>query len=351
MKKINVAIVGCGNICGIYLKNLTGPFSDAVSVYAVCDLIEENAKSAAEKYGIKNIMTFEEILECDEVDLVLNLTTPLSHFEINSKALKAGKHVYCEKPLALTFNEGKELIELAREKGLKIGCAPDTFMGAGISTSKKLIEDGTLGRIVAGNAFMMCHGHESWHPNPAFYYKVGGGPMLDMGPYYLTALCELLGPVSEVVKMNAKTYPTRTITSRPRYGEIVDVEVQTHVAGLLRFKSGAIVSITTSFDVWAHSMPNIELYGEKGSIRVPDPNSFGGPVLVTERNGRFEEVALQGSFTENSRGLGVADMARCILGETDSFRANGDLALHVLEIMCYLADEKVDFAHKITTCP
>lgn len=351
MNEINVGIIGCGNISGIYLKNLTGIFSDVVDVYAVCDLIAENAKNAAERYGVENIMTFEEILDCKEIDLILNLTTPWSHFDISSKALKAGKHVYSEKPLALTFEEGEELVRLAEERGLHIGCAPDTFMGAGVKTAKQLIDEGEIGRPVGGNAFMMCHGHESWHPNPAFYYKQGGGPMLDMGPYYLTALYELLGPVEEVVKMNSRLANTRTVTSKERYGEIIDVEVQTHVSGLLRYANGAIVSITTSFDVWSHSMPNIELYGDKGSLKVPDPNQFSGAVKLAVGKEPFKEIPLAEGFIENSRGAGVADMSSFILGKTKSYRARGDIALHVLEVMCALADKKDSGTYHITTCP
>ena len=334
MEKINVGVVGCGNISGIYFANLTGIFGGSVKVFACADLIEENAIAAAEKYGIPRIMTLDEMLGCRDIQAILNLTTPLSHYSINKQALLAGKHVYCEKPLSITFEEGAELCRIAKEKGLLLGCAPDTFMGAGIQTCRRLIDEGKIGRPVGGNAFMLCHGHESWHPNPAFYYKKGAGPMFDMGPYYLTALVNLLGPVSEIATMNGRGFETRTITSQPRYGEEVAVEVQTHVCGLLRFVCGAVVHITTSFDVWAHSMPNMELYGSDGSIEVPDPNGFGGPVRLAAPGKGFEEVPLSHGFSENSRGIGVANMAACILGKSGDFRANQDVALHVLEAMC-----------------
>lgn len=340
MEKINVGVVGCGNISGIYFTNLTGIFSSSVNVYACSDLIEENARAAAEKYGIPHIMTLDQMLKCDDIQIILNLTTPLSHYSINKQALLAGKHVYCEKPLSITFEEGAELCRIAKENGLLLGCAPDTFMGAGIQTCRKLIDEGRIGRPVGGNAFMMCHGHESWHPNPAFYYKNGAGPMFDMGPYYLTALVNLLGPVSEISMMNARAFDTRTITSQPRNGEIVDVEVQTHVCGLMRFECGAIVNITTSFDVWAHSMPNIELYGTEGSIVVPDPNCFGGTVKLAGKDKKFEEVPLSHAYAENSRGIGVANMAACILGKSKEFRACGEVALHVLEAMCAMTKEE-----------
>lgn len=220
-----------------------------------------------------------------------------------------------------------------------LGCAPDTFMGAGIQTARKAIDDGLVGSIIGGNAFMMCHGHESWHPNPDFYYKSGGGPMFDMGPYYLTALVNLLGSIKEIERMSSRAMNTRTIASQARYGEKIDVEVQTHVCGLLKFDCGAICTITTSFDVWKHSMPKIELYGTKGSIKVPDPNNFGGDVLCSGEINDFGIFSSVYGYAENSRGLGLSDMADCILGNRKVPRANSETALHVLEAMCALIDE------------
>lgn len=337
-KTVKIGLVGCGKISGIYLQNLTGKH-DHVEVVACADLVEANAMAAAEAYHIPRVMTFDEMLAWDEIDLILNLTVPRAHFEITKKALSAGKHVYSEKPLAITFAEGEELCRIAEEKGLCLGCAPDTFMGAGIQTAKQCIDSGKTGNIIGGNAFMMCHGHESWHPNPEFYYEVGGGPVLDMGPYYLTALVNLLGPIREVQRMTAKASETRTITSQPKAGKQIKVETPTHICGLLRFVSGAICTVTMSFDVWRHSMPHIELYGTKGSLRVPDPNNFGGEVLLSQANAAYESVPPVSGCVENSRGLGVADMADRILGKKADFAANGRTALHVLEAMCALIDE------------
>lgn len=333
MKKVNVAVVGCGNISGIYLKNLTQTF-DNVNVYAISDLIPANTKAKSEEYGIDRIMTLDEILADENVQIVLNLTTPPLHYGISKKALEAGKHVHSEKPLSITYSQGKELVKLAEEKGLFLGCAPDTFLGGGIQTCRKIIDDGLIGDVIGANAFMMCHGHESWHPNPAFYYQVGGGPMLDMGPYYLTALVSLMGSVKSVSGMTSKSFPTRTVTSQPNYGQIIDVEVPTHVNGLMRFENGAVGNIITTFDVWGSTLPWIEVHGTRGSIQVPDPNGFGGQVMLKQHfDAEFKPYPTTHGMTENSRGLGVWDMADCILNGRKDLRASGRLALHVLEIM------------------
>ena len=347
--KVCIGVVGCGNISGIYFKNLTTLF-DNVKVVACGDLIPENAKSAAEKYGIEKIMTLEEMLSCPDIDLILNLTTPPAHFSICMQCIKAGKHVYVEKPLSLSLEEGKTLMQAADDAGLLVGCAPDTFLGGGIQTCASLIKEGRIGEPIGAVAYMMCHGHESWHPNPAFYYKRGGGPMFDMGPYYLTALLHLVGPFKKISAMDLTAFPQRTITSNPHFGEKIDVEVATHVNGLIRFENGAVGNIITSFDVWASSLPNIEIYGTKGSLRVPDPNTFGGKVLLADSEKRsFEEIEVTASFTENSRGLGVSRMADCILGRRGSFETDGHNALHVLEAICALAGGEAGY--DMTTRP
>ena len=333
MSKVNVAVVGCGNISGIYLENLTRTF-DNVNVYAIADLIPANTKAKSEQYGIERIMTLEEILADENVQIVLNLTTPPLHYSISKQALLAGKHVHSEKPLSISYAQGKELVEIAEEKGLFLGCAPDTFLGGGIQTCRKIIDDGLIGEVIGANAFMMCHGHESWHPNPAFYYQVGGGPMFDMGPYYLTALVSLIGSVDSVAGMTHTSFPTRRVTSQPNYGQIVEVEVPTHVNGLLRFHNGAVGNIITSFDVWGSNLPWIEIHGTRGSIQVPDPNGFGGQVMLRQYfDNDFKPYPTTFGYTENSRGLGVWDMADCILTGRKDLRASGKLALHVLEIM------------------
>jgi predicted dehydrogenase len=332
MKKVKVGIIGCGNISDIYLKNCTSTFS-ILEVVAVADLIAERAQAKAEQYGIPKACSVEELLADPEIQIVINLTIPKAHVEVCLAALNAGKHVYVEKPLAITREDGKKVMALAKEKDLRVGCAPDTFLGGGIQTCCKLIEDGWIGQPVAATAFMTCHGHESWHPDPEFYYEVGGGPMFDMGPYYLTAMIAMMGPVRRVTGSARMTFPQRTITSAPKYGKIIDVEVPTHVAGVLDFENGAVGTIITSFDIWSAQLPRIEIYGSEGTLSVPDPNTFGGPVFV-KRAGAAEwsQIPLTHGFAENSRGIGVTDMAFA-LQSGRPHRANGEMAYHVLDIM------------------
>lgn len=342
MKAAKVGIIGCGNISGIYCQNAQK--LKALELVACADLIEERARASAERYGIR-AMKPEELLADPEIEIVLNLTTPGAHYEVARAALEAGKSVYNEKPLAIAREEGKHLLELAAAKGLRVGCAPDTFLGAGIQTCRKLIDDGVIGEPVAAVAFMTCHGHESWHPDPEFYYQVGGGPMFDMGPYYLTALINLVGPVRQVTGSARITFPTRTITSEPKRGKVITVEVPTHVVGVLNFVEGAVGTIITSFDVWGANLPWIEIYGSEGSLSVPDPNTFGGPVrLLRAGQKEWEEVPLTHGYAENSRGLGVADMAAAMRSGR-KHRASGELAYHVLDIMHAIHEASAQSAH------
>lgn len=331
MKKYGVGIVGCGNISDIYFTNIKNMFQN-LTLIGCADLIAEKAQAQADKYET-TVYSTEDLMAHPEVDIILNITTPKGHRSVCEMALNAGKHVYVEKPLSLTAEDGKFLVDLAKEKNLLIGGAPDTFLGGGIQTCKKLIEDGWIGNIIGCNAFMLCHGHESWHPDPEFYYEVGGGPMYDMGPYYLTALAKLVGPVNTVAGMTTKGFETRTITSEKKNGKVFDVEVPTHVTSMLKFDNGALGYITTSFDVWGHNVPRIEIYGTKGTLSVPDPNTFGGPVkLRTENDSEFREIPSHFGHTENSRGYGISNMADALENGV-SFEASGDLTYHVLEIM------------------
>jgi len=280
----------------------------------------------------------DELLADDEIRIVVNLTIPNAHASVALAALEAGKSVHNEKPLTITREDGASLLAAARAGGVRVGCAPDTFMGAGIQTCRKLIDDGWIGEPVAATAFMTCHGHESWHPDPEFYYKSGGGPMFDMGPYYLTALVALMGPVRRATGSTRITFPQRLITSQPKYGTRVTVDVPTHVAGVLDFASGAVATVVTSFDVWAANLPRIEIYGSRGSLSVPDPNGFGGPVRVRRAGADdWSAVPHTHGYAENSRGIGVADMA-CALRSGRAHRANGELAYHVLDVMHALHD-------------
>lgn len=338
--KVKVGVIGCGNISGIYLKNLKR--FNVTEVAACADIVLDKARAKAEEFSIPRACTVDELLDDPEIGLVLNLTIPKAHAEVALKALTKGKSVYNEKPLALKLEEGKKILTLARRKNLLVGCAPDTFMGAGIQTCRKLIDGGAIGEPVAATAFMMCHGHESWHPDPEFYYDVGGGPMFDMGPYYLTALVNLIGPVKRVHGIARVTFAERTITSAPKNGKRIRVKTPTHIAGTIDFKNGAVVTMVTSFDVWHHTLPHIEIHGTLGSLQVPDPNSFGGPVrLRRAQDKEWQEIPLSYKYAENSRGVGVADMARALLGGKNKHRANGGLALHVLETMhAFLASSR-----------
>ncbi len=325
-----VGIIGCGNISGIYLQ-AKAKFP-ILNIVACADIIPERAQAVAEEYDIAAI-SVQEMLDSDEIEIVINLTIPAAHASISSAILLSGKHSYSEKPMALTAAEGKALLELSAEKGLRHGGAPDTFLGAGIQTCVKLIDDGWIGEPIAATAFMTNHGHESWHPDPEFYYKVGGGPMLDMGPYYLTALIALMGPVTRVTGSARATFPERTITSEKKYGSVIKVEVPTHVLGVLDFANGAIASVLTTFDVWSANLPFIEIYGTEGTLSVPDPNTFGGPISVRRyTDDEWSEIPLTHLYHENSRGLGVADMATAIQSGRPH-RASGELTYHVLDIM------------------
>ncbi len=330
---IKIGMVGVGAISGIYLNNLTKVFKE-VELIALCDLVREKAQKAAGEYNIPKIYdTMEELFADKEIDIVLNLTRPYEHFEVSKKALEAGKHVYSEKPLAATLPEGLELVRLAKENNLLLGGAPDTFLGAGIQTCRKLIDDGFIGKPVGAAAFMICHGHETWHPDPEFYYKHGGGPMMDMGPYYLTALTNLLGGIKSVTGVARTTFSARTITSEPKSGTVVDVEVPTNVTGILEFDNGAVATLYTTFDVHYKSQARFEVYGSEGTLLVPDPNTFGGPVyLLRQEEKEYKEMPVMFDYAENSRGLGLADMAKAI--ETNrTFRADYNQTLHVLEAM------------------
>ncbi|MCC6802697.1 MAG: Gfo/Idh/MocA family oxidoreductase [Anaerolineae bacterium] len=331
LDKVKVGLVGCGAISGIYLKH--APRFGNIEIVACADLVRERAQERADEYGIPKVCMLDALLADPEIEIVLNLTTPQAHADIGMAALSAGKSVYNEKPLTIRREDAREMLALAKSKGLLVGGAPDTFLGAGIQTCLQLIDEGAIGEPVAATAFMMGHGHESWHPDPEFYYQVGGGPMFDMGPYYLTALVALVGPVAGVSGATRITFPTRTITSPKKYGRLIKVEVPTHVSGLLHFASGAIGTIIMSFDVWRANLPFIEIYGSDGTLSVPDPNTFGGPVRIYKPgHSDWEDVPITRPFESNSRGLGLADMARA-LRDGKTARAGGDLTYHVLDIM------------------
>ena len=340
---VGVGVIGCGNISDAYFE--TGKKFEVLKLRACADLIPERAQEKAKKHGIPKACGVEELLADPEIDIVLNLTVPKAHAQVALAAVQAKKSVYNEKPLTASREDGCRLLELAHRNKVLVGCAPDTFLGAGLQTCRKLIDDGAIGKPVAATAFMLCHGHESWHPSPAFYYEVGGGPMFDMGPYYVTALISLMGPIRRVTASTRITFPERTITSEPLKGTVVKVETPTHIAGVLDFECGAIATIVTSFDVWSANVPCIEIYGTEGSLSVPDPNTFGGPVRV-RRSGdsEWKEAPLTHGYAENSRCIGTADMAYALRSGRDH-RASGELAYHVLEVMHCLHDASTKGRH------
>ena len=336
-----IGIIGCGTISGAYFR--AARLFPVLELIACADLNREAAERAAKTWGVE-ALSVEELLARPDIDIVLNLTIPQAHAEVTLQALGAGKHVHLEKPLALDRTEGERVAAAAEASGLRVSCAPDTFLGAGIQTCLQLIDSGKLGRVVAGTAFMMIPGHERWHPDPDFYYLRGGGPLFDMGPYYLTALVQLLGPVRRVSAASAMS-SERTISSEPRRGERISVEVPTHVSGTLEFISGALITLVMSFDVQHHTIHPIELYGEHGSLQVPDPNTFGGPVKLRLAGAEmWEELPLVNGYTENVRGIGVADLASALLTDRPH-RCHSDLALHVLDIMQSLHEAAEEGRH------
>ena len=352
MDKVKVGLVGCGKISGAYLKNAQS--YEAMEIAACADLDLERARAKAEQYGIAKACSVEELMADPDIEIVLNLTIPAAHADIALKALNAGKHVYGEKPLAVTREEGKRILELAGKKGLLVGSAPDTFLGGGIQTCRKLIDEGWIGRPLAATAFMMSRGHEHWHPDPEFYYEPGGGPMFDMGPYYLTALVNLLGPIRRVSGSAQIGVPERTITSQPKFGKKIEVKVPTHVAGVIDFHSGVIGTIITSFEIFAGTsgLPRIEIYGTEGTLTVPDPNTFAGPVKGRRYDEKeWREIPLTHENVENCRGLGLLDMVYA-LRSGRPHRASGELAYHVLEAMHGFHDASREGKHYImqSTC-
>lgn len=330
--QIGIGIIGCGNIAPAYFNG--AKLFEVLRVVSCADLKEDAARAKAAEHGCR-VETVEALLANPEVQLVINLTVPAVHAVVSLAALEAGKHLYSEKPLAVTLEDGKRIIDTAQAKGLLVGCAPDTFMGGGYQTCRKLVDDGWLGRVVGGAAFLMSRGPESWHPNPGFFYETGAGPMFDMGPYYLTALVHLVGPVKRVSAITSKAFDRRLATCKEQFGRVLPVDVPTHYAGSLEFHSGAVVTVTVSFDVHAHGHHPIELYGTEGSMKAPDPNTFGGPIqLWTPAAKEWQTQAFSHRYLMNSRGIGAADMACAIRsGGKRKHRASGLLAYHVLEVM------------------
>ncbi|MDG1430639.1 MAG: Gfo/Idh/MocA family oxidoreductase [Paracoccaceae bacterium] len=353
---LGVGIIGCGNISAAYLQ--LAPLLKGYDIVAVADINMDNANARADEFGVR-ANTVEDLLASDDIYLVINLTIPAAHLEVSKAVLQAGKHVYSEKPFVLSLAEAQELGEVARANKVRIGSAPDTFMGASHQLARSLIDDGTIGTVTSGTAIVMSHGMEHWHPNPDFFFLKGGGPILDLGPYYICNLVQMLGPVQKVTSFTGAASATRTISNGPREGEAVPVETPTTIHALLSFESGAIITLLASWDVWTNDHPIMELYGTEGTMNVPDPNFFGGELSVTERDGEAVTKSWDHPFGipnfedvhANYRGAGLADMALSILAGTPH-RCNDDLATHVVEVMTAVleAGETGQVMNMKTTC-
>lgn len=336
-KTLGVGIIGCGNISAAYLK--LAPSFKGYDIVAVADINMDNANARAAAFGVR-AETVDGLLAAKDVDLVINLTVPAAHVSVSRAALQAGKHVYSEKPFVLSLAEAQELGEIAKAKGLRIGSAPDTFMGASHQLARNLIDAGSIGKVMSGTAIVMSGGMEHWHPNPDFFFQKGGGPILDMGPYYICNLVQLLGPVKKVTSFTGAARDRRTISNGPRNGETVPVLTPTTIHALLSFESGAIITLLASWDVIANKHPIMELYGTEGTMDVPDPNWFGGVITVTTRGAEPVEKTWDHPFGipnfedihANYRGAGLADMALAIAAGRPH-RCNDTFATHVVEVM------------------
>ncbi|GIL02183.1 MAG: oxidoreductase [Alphaproteobacteria bacterium] len=359
-KTLGVGIIGCGNISAAYMR--LAPLFRAIEVRACADVDMKAARARAAEFGIR-ALAVDQLLAADDVDIVVNLTIPAAHYEVSRRALDAGKHVYSEKPFVLSLKDGQDLARRAARKGLRVGSAPDTFLGGAHQFARHLIDSGAVGRITSGTAFVMSHGMEHWHPNPDFFFKPGAGPVLDIGPYYVTNLIQLIGPVRRVAAIASTPSPIRTITSQPRHGQKIKVETPTTIQALLEFESGATVILATSWDVWSHGHTNMELYGEEGTLHVPDPNFFGGTVRLTKaaspvaRLPAFAHPFLVANekhplgMVANYRTAGLADMAQAI-GEGRPHRCSLELALHAVDVMTSIlkAGETGKWVTVSTTC-
>ena len=326
---VKVGIIGCGNISKQYIQNMQG--YDILEVTSCTDIDRTRAAVTAAEHNL-NAVTADELFSDPEIQIIVNLTVPAAHTELSLRAIAVGKSIYNEKPLATNRADARAILEAARTKGVLVGSAPDTFLGGGLQTCRKLLDDGWIGRPVAATAFFATRGPELSHPNPEFYYKEGAGPLFDLGPYCLTALVALFGPARRVTASANISFPERVILSQPNYGARIQVDVPTHVSGLVDFVSGPLATVVTSFDIWHASQPRIEIYGAEGTLSLPGANKFAGPVRMRRAGDeQWSEMPLTHSANVG-RGIGVADMAYALTSGR-LHRANGELAYHVLDLM------------------
>jgi len=358
-QETRIGIMGCGNISKAYLELV--PRFRGIKIVAVADVVAAAAEGRSKEFNVR-ALTPDALLADPDIDLIVNLTVPAAHYEVTRKALEAGKHVFSEKPYVLSVEEGKQLAELAKEKGLRLGSAPDTILGSAHQYARHLVDRGEVGRITSGLCGVMSHGMESWHPNPGFFFLPGGGPMLDLGPYYVSSLVQLLGPVKRVAAFTSAATPTRTVTAEPNAGKVIPVETPTNIHATLEFAEGAVITLITSWDVWEHGMEPMALFGTEGTLHLPDPNWFGGEIQVArladfpgKPSWEIKATPVQQwehPFSEgNFRGAGLTDMAHAI-AEGRPHRCNADFALHVVDIMTGIlrAGEEGRVVDMQTTC-
>jgi predicted dehydrogenase len=331
---MKIGLIGCGKISNAYLG--AASLFPVLEIIHCADLLPGRAEAQARQFGVPRSGTVAGLLADPDVELVINLTIPTVHTEVNCAVLNAGKHVFCEKPFALNRREAAQTLELAETKRLRIGSAPDTFLGEAHQTARKWIDDGAIGDPVAATAFMASHGVEHWHPNPAFYYQPGGGPMFDMGPYYLTALVNMIGPMARVTGFAKTSFKERFATAPGLAGMKIEVTTPTHITGAVEFANGAVATVIMSFDVWENGLPPLRVHGSRSSLNVPDPNgTHGAPAAYNPETKKWEDIPLAypSLYGEKyGRGAGVADMAEAILAGRPH-RANGQMALHVVDAM------------------
>lgn len=360
MDKLGIGIIGCGNISTSYLR--LAPLFKGLEVRAVADVNMAAAEARAAEFNTR-AQSVEDLLANTAIDMVINLTIPDAHFGVTKSILEAGKHAYSEKPLVLTLEQGETLRAIAKARGLSVGCAPDTFLGGAHQQARALLDEGRIGTITAGSAAVLNHGMEHWHPNPDFFFLPGGGPMLDLGPYYVANLINFLGPVRRVGALTSLAQSERVIGNGPRLGEKVQVKTPTNIHALLEFANGATINLSTSWDVWHHKRNHFELYGTEGTLYVPDPNFFGGQVEVGGKDGGLTAVTPwdhpfgrvnqhhNGRDLANYRTAGLADMAVALI-EGREHRCSLDRTLHGVEVMtaCLKSGETGNFVTMTTTC-
>ena len=360
MSRLNVGIIGAGNISETYLA--LGKLFRSIEMRAIADINPDAASARAGQFSIE-AETVEGLLQRADIDIVVNLTVPNAHYSVTRSILEAGKHAYSEKPFVLGLEDGLQLKRLADERGLRIGSAPDTFLGGSHQTARRLVDDGEIGAIIGGTCHVMNHGMEHWHPNPDFFYKSGGGPLLDLGPYYIANLVQLIGPVRRVAALSSIGLPERTITSQPRRGQRIAVETPTTIHALLQFETNAAVTLSASWDVWSHRHGPMEIYGTDATIFVPDPNFFGGPLAIAGSDGGLRPVSTDDHpfaapnqrdgdvELANYRAAGLADMAAAIMQNREQ-RCSLEFALHVIEIMTAIlkSAETGQFVDLKTSC-